>query len=145
VLTQEYELAKVQEAREIPTVKVLDPADIPERKKSAPRLLIAISTMCLFCIGGIALVLGSKSWNDKAPSDLSKAVATEIWIDLKGRRFLSSGHGTSHEAGTNSAHSLRQKRSIFSFLGSRTATHNGNGSYSSSDYVSEKEPGDKST
>ena len=30
-LTREYELSKVQEAKEIPTVKVLDPPDVPER------------------------------------------------------------------------------------------------------------------
>src|SRR5208283_1607650 len=31
-LTQEYELAKVQEAKEIPTVKVLDSPNLPEKK-----------------------------------------------------------------------------------------------------------------
>ena len=33
-LTKEYELAKVQEAKEIPTVKVLDPPVVPERDPS---------------------------------------------------------------------------------------------------------------
>lgn len=145
VLTQEYELAKVQEAREIPTVKVLDPPDIPEKKKSPPRLLIAISTTFLACIGGIVFVLGSKSWNDRAPSDLGKAVATEIWIDLKERRFLNSANGASHEPAANPGNSLRHKRSIFSFLELHNATHNGNRSHSSSDYVSEEEPCEKSS
>src|SRR5439155_1386233 len=39
-LTKEYELAKVQEVKEIPTVKVLDSPNIPERKSFPPRLLI---------------------------------------------------------------------------------------------------------
>src|SRR5439155_21388463 len=39
-LTQEYELAKVAEAKEIPSVKVLDPANVPERKSFPPRLAI---------------------------------------------------------------------------------------------------------
>jgi len=33
VLTKEYEMSKVQEAKEIPTVKVLDAADIPTRDR----------------------------------------------------------------------------------------------------------------
>jgi len=32
LLTQQYELAKVQEAKEIPTVRVLDPAIVPTKK-----------------------------------------------------------------------------------------------------------------
>jgi len=39
-LTKEYELAKVQEVKEIPTVKVLDVANIPDKKSFPPRLLI---------------------------------------------------------------------------------------------------------
>nr|UXE45414.1 hypothetical protein Hi04_10k_c4773_00029 [uncultured bacterium] len=42
VLTKQYELAKVQEAKELPTIKVLDAADIPERKSYPPRVLIAL-------------------------------------------------------------------------------------------------------
>src|SRR5271155_1399227 len=39
-LTKEYELAKVEEAKEIPTVKVLDAANIPDKKSFPPRLLV---------------------------------------------------------------------------------------------------------
>ena len=35
-LTKQYELAKVEEARETPSVKVLDVADVPERKSYPP-------------------------------------------------------------------------------------------------------------
>jgi capsule polysaccharide export protein KpsE/RkpR len=140
VLTQEYEIVKAQEAREIPTVKVLDPADIPEKKTFPPRLLIGISTMFLACIGGIVLLFGSKSWNERDPHDLSKAVATEIWIDLKEKRFLNSVNGVSREAGTDSDNSVRRKRRIFSFFGLNNVAHNGNDFCSSSDHVSGEEP-----
>ena len=36
-LTKQFELAKVQEAKEIPSVKVLDQPDVPERKSFPPR------------------------------------------------------------------------------------------------------------
>ena len=143
VLTQEYELAKVQEAKEIPIVKVVDPADIPEEKTFPPRKLIGISTMFLAFLGGIIFLIGSKSWKEKDPRDLSKAIATEIWIDLKEKRLLNSVNGVSHEQETGSSGSPHLRRSIFSFLGLNNARHNGNGFSSSSDHVSEEELSEK--
>jgi uncharacterized protein involved in exopolysaccharide biosynthesis len=139
MLTQEYELAKVQEAKEIPIVKVVDPADIPEKKNFPPRLLMGISSMFLAFIGGIVFLLGSKSWHEKDPHDLGKAIATEIWIDLKEKRLLNSVNGASYEPETDSSSSLHRRRSIFSFLGLNKAAHNGNGYSSSSNDVSEEE------
>ena len=55
-LTQEYELAKVQEAKEIPPVRVLDPANLPERKSWPPRgriLMIAAVLGSLFAVGWV--------------------------------------------------------------------------------------------
>ena len=129
-LTQEYELAKVQEAREIPSVRILDPADIPERKSFPPRLLIGAFSMCLACLGGIVLLLVSKMWNEQDPHDLSKAVVTEIWFDLKEKRFLNFGNGTSQESLGGPGNLGRRKRGILSFLGLNFPIHNGNGSRS---------------
>jgi hypothetical protein len=138
VLTQEYELAKVREAREIPTVKILDPPEVPEKKDFPPRTLIAVSTAGFACFGGIVVVLAAKSWKEKNPHDLGKAVVTEIWVDLKEKRFLNSTNGASHKSETDSSNSVHHKRSFFSFLGWHTAMHNGsgngNGSRPSSDY-----------
>src|SRR6202011_3321666 len=39
-LTQQYELAKVQEVRETPSVKVLDAAAVRQRKSFPPRRLV---------------------------------------------------------------------------------------------------------
>ena len=143
LLTQEYELAKVQEAKEIPIVKVVDAADIPEEKTFPPRRLIGISTMFLAFIGGIVFLIGSKSWKEKDPRDLSKAIATEIWIDLKEKRLLNSVNGVSHEQETNSSGSPHLRRSIFSLLGLNNARHNGNGFSSSPSHISEEELSEK--
>ncbi len=51
-LTQQFELAKVQEAKEIPSVKVLDAASLPERKSFPPRTLIAL--LGAFVVSGAA-------------------------------------------------------------------------------------------
>ncbi len=42
LLTQQFEMAKIQEAKEIPTVKTLDAAAVPEKKVSPMRLLIMV-------------------------------------------------------------------------------------------------------
>jgi len=42
LLNQQYELARIQEAKEIPTVNVIDPANLPEKKSWPPRLLIIV-------------------------------------------------------------------------------------------------------
>jgi capsule polysaccharide export protein KpsE/RkpR len=47
LLNQQYELARIQEAKEIPTVNVVDPASVPERKSSPHRLVIILTLMFL--------------------------------------------------------------------------------------------------
>lgn len=39
-LTQQHELAQVEDARETPSVRVLDLADVPKRKWFPPRLVL---------------------------------------------------------------------------------------------------------
>ncbi len=143
VLTQEYELAKVQEAKEIPIVKIVDPADIPEEKTFPPRRLIGTSTMFLALIGGIVFLIGSKRWKEKDPRDLSKAIATEIWIDLKEKRLLNSVNGVSQDPETDSSRPPHWRRSIFYFLGLNNGGYNGNGFSSPSNHISGEELSEK--
>jgi uncharacterized protein involved in exopolysaccharide biosynthesis len=42
ILTKQYELAKVEEAKELPTIKVLDHANVPEVKSSPKRMSITL-------------------------------------------------------------------------------------------------------
>jgi uncharacterized protein involved in exopolysaccharide biosynthesis len=84
-LTQEYELAKVQEAKEIPTVKVLDSANIPDRKSYPPRLLIVLlGTALAFCIG-IIRIFSTSIWNEMDPSDPGKVFAREVMQTVRSR------------------------------------------------------------
>ena len=74
LLTQQYELAKIQEAKEIPTIKVLDPADVPEKRSFPPRMgIIALGTLFAFCLGA-AVVLGSAKWQQIDPLLPRKAI-----------------------------------------------------------------------
>lgn len=81
-LTQEFELAKVAEAKEIPSVKVLDPPNIPERKSSPPRRLITIFGT-LFVVGaGVMWILGAEHWNRIDPRDETKSFVTRVYSEL---------------------------------------------------------------
>jgi len=83
VLTQQYELARVQEAKETPSVKVLDPPNIPEKKSYPPRLLIMLFGTLLAFACGTTWILGAHSWEATDPADVRKAFVTEVWGDLR--------------------------------------------------------------
>jgi uncharacterized protein involved in exopolysaccharide biosynthesis len=76
-LTQQYELAKVAEAKEIPSVKLLDSPDVPERKVSPSRLLIIFLGVFLSFAFGSIWVLGSDQWQKMDPESPSKLLAME--------------------------------------------------------------------
>jgi len=92
-LTQEYELAKVQEVKEIPSVKVLDPPDIPEKKSFPPRAQITVLGGLFASMLFILWILGSHAWHEADPHDPATAFAQEVVSDVRGRfaRFSANG------------------------------------------------------
>jgi uncharacterized protein involved in exopolysaccharide biosynthesis len=78
LLTEQYELAKVQEAKETPSVKVLDPAQVPEKKSFPPRLLIMFLGTFLTVAVAAAILLGTKYWNETDPQDPRKMLARDV-------------------------------------------------------------------
>jgi len=83
LLTEQYELAKVQEAKETPSVKVLDPARPPERKSFPPRLLIMLLGTFLAAAASVVWVLGSNQWQQADPADPRKILAQEVVATVK--------------------------------------------------------------
>jgi capsule polysaccharide export protein KpsE/RkpR len=83
ILTKQYEMARVEEAREVPSIKVLDVAGVPEKKSFPPRaLLIALGTLVIF---GLAAwyVLRKERWLRMDPKDPRKVLAREIWLGTR--------------------------------------------------------------
>jgi len=78
ILTQQYELAKVQEAKEIPNVKVLDPADVPEKKVFPPRVLLTVLGMLAALALGACWVLGKDNWEKTDPEDPGKILVLNM-------------------------------------------------------------------
>ena len=83
LLTQQYELAKVQEAKEIPTVKILDPAIVPTKKSFPPRtIIVALGTMLGICLA-MTWVLGRTSWDAVEATDPRKLFALEVFDTVR--------------------------------------------------------------
>ncbi|MGA2809777.1 MAG: GNVR domain-containing protein [Candidatus Acidiferrum sp.] len=78
VLTQQYELAKVQEAKEVPSVKILDEPDVPEKKVYPPRLLIVLAGATLGFGCGAAWVIVGGHWNGIDPQDPGKLLVLNM-------------------------------------------------------------------
>jgi hypothetical protein len=102
-LTQQYELAKVQEAKETPSVKVLDGASVPERKSFPPRTFIAL--LGAFSFLGIAAVglLIRMQWNETDANDPGKLFAQEVFQTVNQHMPWASSNGSRLQALTHKA------------------------------------------
>ena len=78
-LTQQYELAKVQEAKETPSVKVLDAAAVPQKKSFPPRLLFTLLGGVLAFGGAATSVLLRARWQGLDANDPEKQLAFEVF------------------------------------------------------------------
>jgi capsule polysaccharide export protein KpsE/RkpR len=77
-MTQQYELAKVEEAKETPSVKVLDSASIPERRIFPPRLVVLFLCMAVAFLAGVASILAKEQWRNIRPDDPRKEFVLEV-------------------------------------------------------------------
>jgi uncharacterized protein involved in exopolysaccharide biosynthesis len=97
-LTQQNELAKVQEAKETPSVKVIDPAEVAERRSYPPRLLITILGTCLSLAGAMTWIFLESNWREIDTQDPRKILAREVFqtakVGIFGRSENSSGRGS---------------------------------------------------
>ena len=97
LLTQQYELAKVQEAKEIPTVKVLDQAMVPTKKSFPPRTLIVVLGTMLGITLMMTWIVGKAQWERVGTSDPRRVFATEVFTTLRARIPKISRNGTGPE------------------------------------------------
>ena len=77
-LTQQYELAKVQEAKEVPSVKVLEPADVPEKKVFPPRTLLVLTGTIMALAMGALWIFATDRWEKIDPQDPGKLLVLEM-------------------------------------------------------------------
>jgi uncharacterized protein involved in exopolysaccharide biosynthesis len=97
LLTEQYELARIEEVKSVPSVRIIDTPSWPEKKSFPPRLLLmlAITSFSVFT-AAMMLVLRDR-WMRLSPLDPRKELAGRMWSALKNdtegiRHFgLSSG------------------------------------------------------
>ena len=77
-LNKQYELAKVQEAKEIPTIKVLDLADVPEKRSYPHRLIIVFFGVLASALAGVVWLVVCERWSATPDSHPAKAFAIEV-------------------------------------------------------------------
>ena len=101
VLTQQYELARVSEAKEIPSVKVLDPANFPERKSFPPRILIVLLGTAFSLLLAAVWIYGRARWEETDSQDPRKSLATEVFQSMNSTMPWSTPDGSRFQATTH--------------------------------------------
>ena len=93
LLTQQYEIARIQEAKDIPVVNVIDSPGIPEKKSFPPRLLLAL-LLTLVATGMTAgFLLFKRQWDSVSASDPRRVLARDVCETLNDglRRWVRLG------------------------------------------------------
>jgi capsule polysaccharide export protein KpsE/RkpR len=101
-LTQQYELSKVEEAKELPSVKVLDAAIVPERKSFPPRLLLVALCVLLALAGATLWIFARLRWERVDSADPGKVLAREIFASLNSKMPWATPNGSGGQAMTHS-------------------------------------------
>lgn len=85
LLTQEYELARIQEAKDTPVLSVLDAPGVPEKKSFPPRLVVTLILTFLIGVGICALVLLEDLWDRTSELDPRKVLLRSMYASRPAR------------------------------------------------------------
>lgn len=83
LLTQEYETARIEEAKSIPTVSVIDSPSWPEKKSFPPRLIIILGLTLTSVFLAVFYLLQKERWHALDVHDPRKVLAQRVWTTLK--------------------------------------------------------------
>ena len=83
LLSKEYEVIKIQEARNMPTVQVLDEPVIPQKKAGPRRLWIMLGGTTFCFLFGAIWIVGVARWERTDPRQPWKELAQEVFTSTK--------------------------------------------------------------
>ena len=83
MLTQQYEIARIQEVKEIPVVRVIDAPAIAEKRSFPPRALITLLLTLLTISVAAASIIMRHRWEQVHSADPRKALGRRITGDLR--------------------------------------------------------------
>jgi capsule polysaccharide export protein KpsE/RkpR len=82
MLSQQYELARIQEAKDVPVVRVIDFPGVPEKKSFPPRALLSLLATLLISIALAARILIRDRWEQLRQEDPRKELIQRIREDV---------------------------------------------------------------
>jgi uncharacterized protein involved in exopolysaccharide biosynthesis len=88
LLTQQYEMSRIEEAKDVPVVSVIDPPGIPEKKSFPPRLLLALLLTAVSLACTSVLLLLHSGWTAMDPADPAKKLGEDILSVLRSRVLM---------------------------------------------------------
>jgi len=78
LLTQQYEVARIQEARDFPSVKTLDEPVVPEKRHPSPALVIILGALASAILASLGLFLQYR-WHGWSEDDPRKIFLTALF------------------------------------------------------------------
>jgi capsule polysaccharide export protein KpsE/RkpR len=84
MLTQQFELARIQEAKDVPVVRVIDLPGIPEKKSFPPRTLFCLLLTAFSMICASASMLIRHRWLLMDSSDERKILGMQVANSIRG-------------------------------------------------------------
>ncbi len=85
LLTQQFEMARIEEAKDVPPVEVIDAPGIAEKKSFPPRILLTLLLTFFSFVCASALILLRDHWSTIGVHDPRKALAAEVLPVLQRR------------------------------------------------------------
>jgi capsule polysaccharide export protein KpsE/RkpR len=92
LLSEEYETARIDEAKSIPTVGVIDFPNLPERKAGPHRFLIVLISTVLSIILTAIYLLARRFWGELDAFDPRRELATQIKSTITGKMGFENRH-----------------------------------------------------
>ena len=97
LLTQQYEVARIQEAKDVPVVNVIDAPGIPEKKSFPPRALLT-AILTLLSVGATGVFLCARQrWMNVSATDPRRILASDICQGWQGMVRRASRFGRETE------------------------------------------------
>ncbi len=78
MLSAQYETARIEEAKSIPAVSVIDPAGWPEKKSSPHRLILILVSTLIALVASCLFLLVQRSWVGVDDTDTRKVIGREL-------------------------------------------------------------------
>lgn len=87
LLSQQYEMARIAEAKDTPIVSVIDAPLLPEKKSFPPRLILIVALTGLSLLAACSYVLVREYWVQLDPSDPKRKITNRILSIVERRSY----------------------------------------------------------